>query len=44
MPNTPVQPTKGAENYTVKSKYNVYSVCQFVSNKSLVLGKRTKEK
>ena len=26
MPKTPEQPTKGAEHYTVKRKYNLYFV------------------
>lgn len=29
MPKTPVQPTEGAKHYTVKRKYDVYSLSAF---------------
>ncbi len=45
MPKTPVQPTKGAEHYTVTRKFNLYSPfsCQFVSSKSWSLDMNTGE-
>lgn len=44
MPKTPVHPTKGADHYTVKRKFNLNSARPFVSNQNWSLDNAQRKK